>query len=387
MRTVSTGLIQTPAAADGFRRAATAFAALLLLGTASAAAQEDAAPAPADPARLAAFTATVVEEIIAPRFVALEAAAANLAEDADAFCAAPSQDLFDAVGADFEATALAWAAVMTMPIDPLNREFRRERFLFWPDPRGVTLRQVQPVLIDMDPTAIDIETLREKSVALQGLGALEFVLYGGGAESLFAGGEEGGFRCAYAMTIAENLHGIAAELAEETGPDGYFTEAILEPGADNPLYADPEATVIDIVITAEEAIGLGRESLLLPALGTEAALARPRITPFWRAGFTFAFLDALVQSAAEIAAPDLLAPVLPEDALWVLDSIYFELNQIAGAMPAPDASVEPIGTDEAFRERLFQIAANADNLKGLIGLSVPRALNLSAAFFAKEGGG
>lgn len=362
-----------------------ALAALVALSSAGLAHAQDADPA--QQARLNAFTATIIEEVVTPRFAALETVTAELESDLDQFCAAPSEDLLSAVDDAFEATALAWARVMTMPIDPLNREFRRERFLFWPDPRGVTLRQVQPVVIEQDSTATDIVTLRDKSVALQGLGALEFLLYGGGAEAMMTGSEEGNFRCAYAATIGENLHDIAAGLAEDTGPDGYFTQAILNPGPDNALYADAEATVIDLIITAEEAIGLGREALILPALGTEIGLARPRITPFWRAGFTFAFLDALIQTAAEMATPEYLEPVLPEDALWVLDSIAFELAEIAAGMPPANESVDLMGTDETFREQMFKIAANADNLKGLVGLAVPRALNLSAAFFAKEGGG
>jgi predicted lipoprotein len=54
---------------------------------------------------------------------------------------------------------------------------------------------VQELLAKQDPTATDAATLRGKSVAMQGLQALEFVLYGTGSETLATGDD---YRCRYA---------------------------------------------------------------------------------------------------------------------------------------------------------------------------------------------
>ena len=92
--------------------------------------------------------------------------------------------------------------------------------LFWPDRKGIGLKQVQAALADKDATAADPATLAGKSVAMQGLGALEFVLFGTGAETLAATGDA--YRCAYGAAIAGNLETIAAELDDAwQAPDGF----------------------------------------------------------------------------------------------------------------------------------------------------------------------
>ena len=87
--------------------------------------------------------------------------------------------------------------------------------LFWPDRKGIGLKQVQAALAAKDPTAADAAQLAGKSVAMQGLGALEFVLFGTGAETLAGTGDA--YRCAYGAAIAANLDGIAAELDDCLG--------------------------------------------------------------------------------------------------------------------------------------------------------------------------
>jgi predicted lipoprotein len=66
---------------------------------------------------------------------------------------------------------------------PVTEENRLERILFWPDRKGIGLKQVQAAIAGEDATAADPQTLPGKSVAMQGLGALEFVLFGTGSDS------------------------------------------------------------------------------------------------------------------------------------------------------------------------------------------------------------
>ena len=80
--------------------------------------------------------------------------------------------------------------------------------LFWPDRKGIALRQVQAILAKQDATATDPATLKTKSVAVQGLGALEYVLFGTGAEALAL--PEGDFRCDYGNAITSAVSDVAA---------------------------------------------------------------------------------------------------------------------------------------------------------------------------------
>ena len=98
-----------------------------------------------------------------------------------ALCAAPSQQALDAARQSFGETVDAWSAIEIIRFGPVTEENRLERMLFWPDRKGTGLKQVQAALAAKDATATDAGSLASKSVAMQGLGALEFVLFGTGA--------------------------------------------------------------------------------------------------------------------------------------------------------------------------------------------------------------
>src|SRR5690606_22737995 len=99
------------------------------------------------------------------------------------------------VRAQFPAVVTAWSRIELYRFGPLMAQNRSDRILFWPDRKGIALRQVQAILADKDEAALAPETLARKSVAVQGLGALEFVLHGTGSEDLAT--PDGAFRCDY----------------------------------------------------------------------------------------------------------------------------------------------------------------------------------------------
>ncbi len=83
---------------------------------------------------------------------------------------------------------------------PADRRERFERLFFFPDPRGVTLKQVQGLLAEPAPSSSDIQN---RSVALQGLPALEILLAGTGSDALAT--SEGKRRCGLASEVSANV--------------------------------------------------------------------------------------------------------------------------------------------------------------------------------------
>ena len=57
------------------------------------------------------------------------------------------------------------------------------------------LRQIEDVLAKTDESVTALAMLAAKSVALQGVPALEYLLYGDGADGLAKGGDDTAFRC------------------------------------------------------------------------------------------------------------------------------------------------------------------------------------------------
>jgi len=162
-----------------------------------------------------------IDGFVRPAYASLHDHADGLAKAMDALCQAPSQGNLDAAHAEFSATVAAWSSAEIIGFGPIKENNRLERMLYWPDRKSIGLKQVQAALAAKDPTATDPAQLAGKSVAMQGLGALEFVLYGDGSEAL--AGKDDPYRCAYGAAIARNIETMAADVdAAWKKPDGEF---------------------------------------------------------------------------------------------------------------------------------------------------------------------
>lgn len=349
--------------------------AICLCGNAAAQAVDDTA--------MQDFVDRVMAAIIVPAFERLDRETIELNDTVASLCASPDAAKLADADAAFADVAIAWAAVMPLQIQPMLTDAQRERFYFWPDPRGVTLRQIQPAIIDQDPTTTDPHTLRDKSVALQGLGALEYLLYGTGSEAIVAGSDAGRYRCAYAAAITTNLVALSEALADAVSPGGSFGALIAAPGADNPLYQSADDAVADIVLTAISAIELARDAFLAPILGDNSEQARPQLAPMRRAGLSLDFLDAIFRGSAALILGGDINEALPEDQTWITNSLRSEFDAARNAVP--DAGI-PIETAVAeHRSELELIGLIVDNLKALLGTNLTAALGLNLGFNSLDG--
>ena len=185
-----------------------------------------------------------VEQHIRPGYKRLAQATAGLDEKLKAFCADQREASLAAAKQAYADAVTAWGRIEHLRFGPIMEEHRHERIVFWPDPKGIGARQVSRAMSKNDPTLISPEALAQISVALQGLTALEQVLYGGGGLL----GQKSGFRCQYAMAIGANLAGIAARIdAAWASPDGY-ARLMLNPGADNSVYLQPSEVTQELVM-------------------------------------------------------------------------------------------------------------------------------------------
>ena len=251
-----------------------------------------AAPALAQEVGPKAVLTKAVEEVIRPGFAELRNEAHGLADAMGALCAGPSAEAQALAQDRFARAAAAYGRVEFIRIGPLMEDNRSDRLLFWPDRKGIALRQVQAILADEDATATVLETLRGKSVAVQGLNALEFVLFGTGAEVL--AGSEGGFRCSYGSAIAQNVAGIADELAAAWYAPGGIAAHLMAPDA---AYADyrteTEALEALVGLISHGVEGL-RDTRINPFIAQGERAAAPKQALFWRSGLTLEMAEANV---------------------------------------------------------------------------------------------
>lgn len=323
-----------------------------------------------------------IDGFIRPGYHTFRQTTSNLSEAGKALCATPSQTSLEAARAAFGNVVDAWSRIEFVRFGPVTEQNRLERVLFWPDRKGTGLKQVQAALAEKDPTATDAVQLARKSVAMQGLGALEFVLFGTGSDALASGDA---YRCAYGAAISGNLHAIAGELdAAWTDPQG-FAKTWANPSADNPLYRDGTEAVtelMDVFVTGTELV---RDVRLGGFLGKEAKDDKPKQALFWRSGKT---VDALAGNLAGMKAlleASNLAGALPADQAWMGKEALFEFGNAANAVSGAPGPIAEVLADPDKRGKLAYFGLVTSSLSDIFGTQMSGALGLTAGFSSLDG--
>ncbi len=211
----------------------------------------------------------------------------------DQLCREPNRENLAAARTSFKSLVDAWSGVEIVRFGPIRSENRFERLFFWPDRRSRGLKQVQALVAKQQTDAPSPNDLQKKSVAVQGLLALEFVLHGTGSETL---SEAGNDRCELGKSMARAIElTISAVLEDWTKPGGY-AETLQQPAADNPIYRSQEEVLQEILRAASEQLQIVRNLKIGAVIGDLPAKAKPKRAPFWCSDLTLVSLDRNLES-------------------------------------------------------------------------------------------
>ncbi len=339
-----------------------------------------ATPAWAQPAQVLERS---VNAVIRPAISAFESRAQALDSAMGDFCAAPSAEGRVLAEARFGEAARAYGAIEFLRIGPLMEDNRADRLLFWPDRRSIGLRQVETLIAGADESATEVANLRGKSVAVQGFGALEYVLFGNGADTLLGG--EGGFRCRYGAAVAGNIALIAGELAAGWARDDGVAGHLMQP---QPQYVDyrteTEAleALVGLVSHGLEAL---RDARVKPFIAQGDAAPKPKQALFWRSGLTLAMIEANVSGMEELVAVSGMARAVAEADKGLDASIAFEFRNAHRAIDLVTLPVEQAVADPREAQALAYLVIVTGSLQALIGEQLSAALGLSVGFSSLDG--
>jgi predicted lipoprotein len=330
-----------------------------------------------------ATVAAAVSGFVQPGYGAFQAASTELKGKMDALCAGPSPEGLSDAREAFVAVVTAWSEVETIRFGPVMEENRLERILFWPDRKSIGLKQVQRALAEKDATAADPATLKDKSVAMQGLGALEFILFGTGAEKLAAPGED--YRCAYGRAVSSNIESMAAAiLAGWLASDGVARQW-ASPGADNPLYRTDDEALTELLDIFIHGLEMVRDVRLNGFFAEEAEDDQPKQAVFWRSELTTASVASNLDGMRKLFEASGLAGLLPQEYAWVAESIGFEFANAQRALEAAEGPIAEVLADPERRERLAYVRLVTSSLSELFGVRLAGALGLTAGFSSLDG--
>lgn len=324
-----------------------------------------------------------VGQAIRPGMLEFKSRAGGLSIAMNALCSVPSDGTMAIVKGQFRQTVQAYGRIEFLRMGPLLEDNRVDRLLFWPDRRGIGLKQVQAILAEEDATATTLSTLRAKSVAAQGFGALEYVLFGTGAETLL--GAEGAFRCAYGRAVAANIAQIAGEVATAWfTPDG-VADHLMAPAPDNVDYRTETEALEALVGALAHGAEAVRDQRLLPFMARAGNPAQPKLAPFWRSGLTAALVRANLEGLRGLFVRSGVAALGEAGAGGIDQSIAIQFDRGFVALDLVVAPIEVAVTDPAQVQALNDVVSVTQMLQVLIGDQLAVALDLSVGFSALDG--
>ena len=334
----------------------------------------------------------LAQDYISPAMLRFQQSAEQLRTDLDAWCAAPAPAGAKKAEADFADLVEAWSGIEFLRFGPLVAANRYERIYFWPDPRGITLRQVQGLLGQSDQPIPNAADLAKQSVALQGLPALEYVLYrkdglltGSDVDAHAAGdGQKKNRRaCAYAVAIAGNLMAVGAELSQAWAANGDYARQFAAPSSTNALYRSQQEVASEAIKALSTGLQFVRDVKLTPMLGADINEAKLSKAPFWRSGLSAQAMAAALEGMRQFYMAG--SYIYTEDEDWIDGSIRHELTQARDGLQAMRGEFNTLLKTEGGYRSLTLASLILKNAKGVIDEHMAPAFGVRIGFNALDG--
>jgi predicted lipoprotein len=360
-------------------------AVLLLISPALSHAQEnEAAPAIALPeAEVTRVMTAAVNGFIRPGYDAFQQSAEKMAAAMSALCQAPSPTTYADARSAFGDLTARWAQIEIVRVGPVIEQNRFERILFYPDRKGTGLKQVQATLSKSDESASNAAALGTRSVAMQGLGALEYVLAGTGSDELLKATQ--GFRCRYGAAIAGNIGHVAKELSDTwDAPDG-IARTWEQPGPDNPAFrtgGEAITALLGILVHGAEAV---RDQRIETFYKGADKVKFPKQALFWRSGQTWSSIKGNLEGLSALLEASDMATLLPQKDRDVVTQTQKQLQSLIALSATMSADLEKSVEDKSEQKKLDAMLAGTKDVIAKLNDGYGGAIGLSSGFSFADG--
>lgn len=161
------------------------------------------------PEQITSLANDLIKHHAVPRYQALARTTKALAVQATRFCATPGTQALADLQKYFTLASASWMGVQHIRFGPVLKDDRFYRFQYWPDKHGQGSRQLRRLFASDSKPDFAIRPIEKMSVALQGFGTFERLLFGPGNDELK------GFKCKLMVAIGGNLSSMAASLFKD----------------------------------------------------------------------------------------------------------------------------------------------------------------------------
>lgn len=308
------------------------------------------------------------------------------------FCSDPSAEGLKITRERFKETVLSFAAIEHVHFGPIVENYRLERLLYWPDHKGRGLRAVRRLLSSKDPEALTPEKFADKSVALQDLAALEYVLYQNDKstafESLFPDDDLGHYRCIYALRITDNIQTISQEVYTGWKDKNKLVTEFLKPGQTNEHYRKRSEVLLELYHSVVVEMKKIHDFKLKALYGLKVKRLKPKRAPFWRSGLSLKVLKSNIEAIDHFVAVSGFKALLdksPVDLQFHVTKMFKKVYSILGNFEKRSLTVFDVLQDDQSLSDLKKIAKTVSHLNVGFARYFAIAANLPLGFNASDG--
>lgn len=342
-------------------------------------------PARADSFDHAGLAKQVLEQYIGPGYTNLAEKAKALHKRASAFCFGDSGKDLAGLRDAFRDMVFAWSAVSHVRFGPVMDEHRHPRILYWPDRKGLGFRQIRRALGNRSKSVTSAKSLAEKSVALQGLSAIEQLLYWDAETQLLTPGETRKHRCGYLTAASENLSNIADALVSGWAPDAEFTSTFVKPGTDNPRYLEPSEVTLEIVKTFVVGLERLRDIKVAGPLGLRPNNPARVVVPFEPSKLSMRAMQAELEGLIDLFERGGLKSRIEKHEAGMGDAIVFDLETALNSFRRIQLPIKEVTKNAEAENELIATGFPLKNAREQASRVLSEAAGLSMGFNALDG--
>lgn len=340
----------------------------------------------------------IVDEHIVPRHQQLADASYALQQQAKSLCTEPSEAKLENVRRGFHQTMDGWMSIQHIRNGPVELLTRYHRYQLWPDKHNTGSKQLGKMLGEQDIDVLQTDHFARTSVAVQGLSALERLLFNSmkGPETFLATFSDNGqssYRCQLVMAITNNLATMSSELVDEWAakPTPFHTlflssgQLLGERMTDKSLAEKPEvsSTFLNHMTTQVQSV---IDQKLKRPMADNTAKAKPRYAESWRSERSMRNIRLNLQAVESLYDTGFASMLKSKSNGLELDKqIKLAFKASHAAAKAIDQPLSDTLKDESQRPALEKLVATSRKLQSLLSTALPQAVEIPLGFNALDG--
>ncbi len=326
------------------------------------------------------FAREAVESVYQPGFERFSQASGQFLSTAQNSCESPSSESLLELQARFAETVAAFSAIELYRIGPMLEDNRQNRLFYWPDKRRVGERQLRELLADSAASGLSAKDISGKSVTLQGLPALERLLYGKSSTQHLAQASDT-TDCKVVTAIAGNLHTMAMALNQGWQDDSALVQSMVQPESGSAHFRTNDEVLRSLVTQIIVAIDIVLDRKIAALTDEDAHLQQ---APLWRSQQTLSMIRSNLDSVRALSVDTGLARVGELD-----NELGFEFrsaDQLLQKLQALPTLTSDSGklTDDA-NSLLQTLTAVVGGIKYTLNDRFTAALGITAGFNSEDG--